>query len=143
MVTDADVETLRTLLSADPDQQVDLVGTEPGDGFSALVLAAFQLAARRRFGATDAKAAVIAFVADFRSRYSAILASADRTVNALEAEHILEEALGRARPSSDAGAQDPGLIGPLLYVLVRDEQPDPAELSVFLSTARVRAEQLL
>jgi hypothetical protein len=142
-VTDAQVATLRALLSDDVDRYEMLFGqldrAQARSGYTALVTGAFCEAAERRFGRDLKPADVIAFVSQVRARSERVARELDPDV----AERVIRAVYGDGslRDLSDSAVTGAQLV--LLGGLIADEQLDDAELDAFLAAARKLADQLM
>jgi hypothetical protein len=142
-VTDAQVETLRALLSDDTDRYEQLFGqldrSQARSGYTALVTGAFCEAVERRFGKNYQPADVIAFVGQVRARSERIAKGLDPDV----AERVIRVVYGDGSLAdlSDSAVVSAQLV--LLGGLIADEQLDDAELDTFLAGARKLADQLM
>jgi hypothetical protein len=142
-VTDAEVATLRALLSDDMDRYELLFSqldrTHARSGYTALVAGGFCEAAERRFGTVFQLADVITFVSQVRARSDRLAREVDPDI----AERVIRAALGdgSVRDLSDAALGGAQLV--LLAGLIADEQLDDAGLDAFLTGARKLADQLM
>lgn len=145
-ISDEMVAAMHTYLAAlhtdsdayldDSDRQfIALLKADRIEGLGELLLAAFTVAARRRFSPTWSSAEIVRFVADVRSssdEMAALLAP-------LAAENQLRLALGaRIVPDPDMEARGRAQML-LLGALTRDYTPD--DLAAMLVDARVLADE--
>jgi hypothetical protein len=144
-VTDDQVAALRTYLCARTDVEATdaerrfLILSRTGrlDEVGALVTGAFAAAARRRFSPTWTSAAIVRFVADFRSSS----AEAADLLSPSAAENQLREVLGdkqAIRPPEEARARAQFVLLAALAVML-----DPAELDEVLAEGRALADRLI
>jgi hypothetical protein len=149
-ISDAMVAAMHTYLSglhsdsdADSDATLDesdrqflaLLKADQIEGLGELLLAAFTIAARRRFSPTWSPAEIVRFVADVRSRSSEMAA----LLQPVAAENQLRIALGNAEtPYPEMEARGRAQMV-LLNALTSNYSPQ--ELAALLSDARALAEQ--
>ena len=142
-VTDAQVVTLRALLSDDMDRYGQLFAqldrAQVRSAYTALVTGSFCEAAERRFGTQYQQADVITFVGELRAQSERLAREVDPDI----AERVIRAPLGdgSVRDLSDAALAGAQLV--LLAGLIADEQLDDAGLDAFLADACKLADQLM
>jgi hypothetical protein len=143
IITDTPVAALRAQLSGNVAEHKRLLGLFSGRddrvAYSALVHAAFLEAVSRRFGQDVARAEVVAYVADVRSRFEEAAAAVDPRVG----EHVILESLGgTSQEDTDTKASSTAMLF-LLTALVADEGLTATALDQVIAQAKKTAEYLL
>jgi hypothetical protein len=140
-VTDHQAATLRALLDGDFEEHARLRGQldqeADQEGYSALIAAAFFLAADRRFAASHGKADIVEFVAWARS--SSVSAAdqidpllAERMIRGVFEDEDLHDVSGQRLLESQVM---------LLAALVGEQRPDSGELDSLLADSRKLADR--
>lgn len=133
--------TLRAQLAGDTDEYrrrvADLDSAADRTGYTALISAAFVVAAKRRFSADSEVADVLKFVADVRARTP----EAGDDIDARTAERLILAAVSDT-DIEDIDA-DTALVTQLLLLaaLTADAQYDDADLDSFMLEARALANE--
>jgi hypothetical protein len=140
-VTDHQVATLRALLAGDLDEhgrlRAQLDQDADREGYSALIAAAFFLAADRRFARAHTRAEITEFVAAARAT-SADAAQqidprlAERMISAVFEDEDMHDVPGQTLLETQVM---------LLAALVSEAWPDAAELDAFLADSRKLADR--
>ncbi len=140
-VTDHQVATLRALLAGDFDEhgrlRAQLDQDADREGYSALIAAAFFLAADRRFARSHTRAEITEFVAAARAT-SADAAEqidprlAERMIRGVFEDEDMHDVTGQTLVETQVM---------LLAALVSEAWPDAAELDVFLTDSRKLADR--
>ncbi len=140
-VTDHQVATLRALLAGDFDEhsrlREQLDQDADREGYSALIAAAFFLAADRRFARSHTRAEITEFVAAARAT-SADAAEqidprlAERMIRGVFEDEDMHDVTGQTLVETQVM---------LLAALVSEAWPDAAELDVFLTDSRKLADR--
>jgi hypothetical protein len=142
-VTDQQVATLRAYLSGDATEHKRLLQQFDRDvdsaGYSALVTAAFFAAVDRRFGKDAARADVIEYVADVRSRLDEVADAVDPRA----AERLIWEVLGEGSTGDLRGKSSARAKLFLTAALVADANFGSSELDEFVAKVRKYADHLL
>jgi hypothetical protein len=141
-VTDEQEATLHAQLAGNFDEYVRLLDTlDPAaarTGYSALVSAAFSLAAETRFPEGTPDAEIIDYVADIRSRSERTAAidpvTAERVLRTITADEEIDDIDRRASFQTQRF---------LLAALIADARLDAQELNDFMLRARRRADRWL
>lgn len=145
-VTDDQLRALRAYLSGDfatyDSLRDQLSETADQSAWGALIGAGFFEAVDRRFvrnGTISDSAAIVAYVADVRSRSDKLAEDIDPTV----AERLIQDSLGRGSVEGIDGKTRLGTRFLLLAALIVDEQLDERGIEAFLAQAREVANQWL
>jgi hypothetical protein len=140
-VTDHQAATLHALLAGDFDEHARLRAQLDRDadreGYSALIAAAFFLAADRRFAASHAPADIVEFVASARSSS----ASAADQIDPLLAERMIRGVFEDEDLHDVSGQVLLEAQVMLLAALVGERRPDDAELDELLADSRKLADR--
>jgi hypothetical protein len=135
-VNDEHVAALRAQLAGHHEEhrrllrQIDAAGGM--HDYMSLVAAALMGAAGRRFANASLPAAVVAWVADARSRSP----EASEAIDPAAAERVILKTLGQGDISDLSGSDIRHTMRLLLPLLIADEQFDAPALDAFLATAR-------
>jgi hypothetical protein len=140
-VTDHQVATLRALLAGDFDEhgrlRAQLDQDADREGYSALIAAAFFLAADRRFAKSHAKAEITEFVAAAR----ATSADAAEQIDPRLAERIIKGVFDDEDMHDVPGQTLLETQVMLLAALVSETWPDTTELEAFMTDSRKLADR--
>ena len=141
--TDEQVATLRAYLAGEFDEYERLSERlDPnvdGEGYGALIAAGFFEAVDRRFAGNRARADVIEYVGEVRSRSERL----SRQIDPSAAERLVMHSLGEGSIDDldDKVVAHTQLI--VLIPLVGDEELDDAGLTAFMTTVRALADRML
>lgn len=142
-VTDLQVATLRAQLAGDLAEHRRLLaaldGEVDGQGYSALLTAAFHNAVDLRFTRDSTLGEVTGFVAGVRSRSERLRDAVDPCT----AEHVIVAAVGGDYVHDLEPAESAKMKMFLLAALVADMHLDEAGLADFIARARAFADELL